>query len=98
MLIFGITQRSGNRKRLDVQHGSKDQWCMNDPFISVNTLKVDGPLHLWNMITRVSIVAQNRTVVVSDCQQHSYSGLRSPGRSCSFYLFLMVLNFLKVDK
>lgn len=43
MLIFGITQRSGNRKRLDVQHRSKDQWCMNDPFISVNTLKVDGP-------------------------------------------------------
>ena len=43
--------------------------------------------------TQVSIVAQNRNVVVSDCQQHSYSGLRSPGRSCSFYLFLMVLNF-----
>lgn len=43
MLIFGITQRSGNRKKLDVQHRSKDQWCMNDPFISVNTLKVDGP-------------------------------------------------------
>ena len=52
------------------------------------------PLHLWNMITRVSIVAQNRTVVVSDCQQLSYSGLRSPRRSCSFYLFLMMLNFL----
>ena len=36
MLIFGITQRSSNRKRLDVQHRSKDQWCMNDRFIGEN--------------------------------------------------------------